>query len=56
MVTVLKGPLTQVEAPLLRLLGGGLMLVATYALVLYVIGISEEDREILGKIREKLLG
>ena len=56
MVTVLKEPLTQVEVPLLRLLGGGFILAATYGIVLYVLGISEEDREILRRLREKLLG
>jgi O-antigen/teichoic acid export membrane protein len=53
-VTLLKSPLAQVEAPFLRLLAGALILVVTYTIVLYTLGISEEDREILGKIKEKL--
>jgi O-antigen/teichoic acid export membrane protein len=56
LVTLLKSPLAQLEAPFLRLLVGALMLVAAYVIVLYALGISEEDREIVRKLKEKLPG
>lgn len=53
-LTLVKGSLTEIPNPILVVLAGAAVLAAAYGLTLGALGISEDDKEIIRKLRAKL--
>jgi O-antigen/teichoic acid export membrane protein len=53
---LVKSPLLPAEGALLRLGLGTLILISSYAVVLAILGIGQEEKLVLGKIKQRLFG